>query len=69
MGNAGDLSSRSAMWRDVIKQLEMGNQIGPALPIACNRHPDTINYISQPGEIPKVSPDGKNSFHCSCRLL
>jgi hypothetical protein len=57
-GNAANLSSRSRMWHQVIEELETNEALGPALPIACHRHPETLEYVSVPGQLPQIAPDG-----------
>lgn len=59
MGNADLLSSRSEMWRTIIKDLSEAGRLGPGLPISCYNHPDYIKYITDPEMIPLVSPDGE----------
>jgi hypothetical protein len=57
-GNATNLSSKSQMWRLIIEELERDDALGPALPIACHQHPETLEYICEPGQLPQVAPDG-----------
>ncbi|CAE6444479.1 unnamed protein product [Rhizoctonia solani] len=56
-GNAPELSQGSKMWSDVLKELQSTECVGPKLPIACHRHPDYVQWIERPGEIPIVSPN------------
>jgi len=58
LGNSSDLSSRSEMWRSIIDDLEKENAVGDAFPVACHRHPEAIQYISNPGELLRIAPDG-----------
>jgi hypothetical protein len=46
------------MWHSIIEELDSIDCVGPALPIACYRHPDKVEYISKPGTLPQISPDG-----------
>jgi hypothetical protein len=62
LGNALNLASRSEMWRSVIDELEQNEAIGSAFPIVCQRHPDTIKYISEPGKLLRLAPDGAYFF-------
>ncbi len=62
MGNAAQLSARSKMWESIIEQLSDENAIGGGFPLMCSRHPGNINYVSQPGEIKNVSPDGESQL-------
>ena len=57
-GNADNLSSRSKMWRSIIEELEGIDCLGPALPVACHRHPSVVEYVSKPGILPQIAPDG-----------
>ena len=61
-GHAQNLSSRSPMWRKIVEELEEKGLIGPALPIACYRHSDVVKYVSEPGQLPQMAPDG--SLYC-----
>ncbi|KAI0088042.1 P-loop containing nucleoside triphosphate hydrolase protein [Irpex rosettiformis] len=67
-GNAQDFSSRSKMWKDVIVRLDSEGCVGDALPIACQQHPEFVQYISNPGELPHISPDGGCLRQCDSRL-
>lgn len=60
LGNASNLSSRSEMWRSVISQLEEDNSVGDAFPVRCHRHQEAVEYISRPGHLPRIAPDGKS---------
>ncbi|PCH43420.1 nucleoside triphosphate hydrolase protein [Wolfiporia cocos MD-104 SS10] len=68
LGNAQDLASRSRMWSSVIAQLEQSESVGAAFPVQCQRHPDHINYVSKPGELPRIAPDGGCLRQCDTRL-
>jgi hypothetical protein len=57
-GNAANLSSKSKMWRHIIEELETNEALGTALPIACHLHPETIEYVCEPGQLPQIAPDG-----------
>ncbi|KAG0698145.1 hypothetical protein DFH29DRAFT_943008 [Suillus ampliporus] len=67
-GNAANLSSRSRMWQHIIEELEGEEALGPALPIACHRHPETLEYVSKPGQLPQIAPDGGCMRPCDFRL-
>ena len=62
-GNADDLSSRSRMWRSIIEELDAQDGLGKALPVACHRHPDKVEYVSSPGQLSRIAPDG--TYHQS----
>ncbi|KAG2361405.1 hypothetical protein BDR07DRAFT_1472123 [Suillus spraguei] len=68
LGNATNLSSKSRMWRRIIEELEINEALGPALPIACHRHPETLEYIREPGQLPQIAPDGGCMRPCDFRL-
>ena len=57
-GHAQNLSSRSGMWGKVIEELEEKGLVGSALPIVCHRHSDKTKYVSEPGQLPQIAPDG-----------
>lgn len=73
LGNALNLASRSDMWRSIIDELEQNDAIGNAFPIACQRHPDTVEYVSEPGKLPRLAPDGvylyTGPMHASVKYL
>jgi len=46
------------MWRTVIDELEKEGCVGPGFPVACHRHSDDVHYISEPGVLPRIAPDG-----------
>jgi hypothetical protein len=58
LGNATNMASRSRMWQSVIEELEKQQAVGDAFPIACHQHPDSIEYVSRPGVLPRLAPDG-----------
>ncbi|EJF65241.1 P-loop containing nucleoside triphosphate hydrolase protein [Dichomitus squalens LYAD-421 SS1] len=68
MGNATNLSARSKMWREVIEELGRRDCLGTAFPIACQRHPHTVESISKPGQLPRIAPDGGCLLQCDTRL-
>ncbi|KAI6040315.1 hypothetical protein EDC04DRAFT_3140449 [Pisolithus marmoratus] len=67
-GNADNLSSQSEMWRSIIEELRANDSLGPALPIACFRHPTKLYSISQPGQLPQIAPDGGCLEPCDTHL-
>jgi hypothetical protein len=58
MGNAGNLAARSDMWRNVLEELDAKDCVGNALPIFCHQHKDAVKYVSKPGELSRIAPDG-----------
>ncbi|THH30127.1 hypothetical protein EUX98_g4067 [Antrodiella citrinella] len=67
-GNHYDLSSRSKMWRSIIEQLEKDHCVGEELPVVCAQHKDRVQYISKPGQLPQIAPDGGCLRQCNKRL-
>ena len=57
-GHAQNLSSRSGMWGKIVEELEETGLVGPALPISCHRHSKEVKYVSEPGMLPQIAPDG-----------
>ncbi|KAF8639511.1 hypothetical protein AX17_001416 [Amanita inopinata Kibby_2008] len=68
LGNATQLAAKSDMWRVVLEELERHGNIGKAFPVACQRHPDDINFVSEPGQLPGFAPDGGCLQPCNYRL-
>lgn len=62
LGNRTDLAAKSPMWDTVISELDKEGAVGTAIPIACHRHPDAVEYISKPGQLPRIAPDGECYF-------
>ncbi|KAN0098042.1 AAA domain containing protein [Tylopilus felleus] len=67
-GNAENLSAKSRMWRSIIEELDAHDSVGPALPVACHRHPDKIEYVSSPGQLSWIAPDGGCLEQCDQKL-
>lgn len=59
LGNAFNLASESRMWRTIIEELQRDDAVGTALPIVCQRHPDNVVYVREPGQLARLAPDGK----------
>jgi hypothetical protein len=47
------------MWRSILEELDAQDGLGPALPVACHRHRDKVEYVSSPGQLSRIAPDGK----------
>lgn len=58
MGNAGNLAARSEMWRNIIEELQDRDCVGDALPIVCHQHSGAVQYVSKPGQLSRIAPDG-----------
>lgn len=66
-GNAENLASKSRMWHSIIEELEAQDGLGTALPVACHRHRDKVEYISRPGQLSRIAPDG--GYHQTFSLI
>lgn len=62
LGNADQMSGRSSMWKKVIEELCESDSCGRGLPVACHQHPESVNYISEPGQLPSFAPDGTQHY-------
>ncbi|KAI9460073.1 hypothetical protein HD554DRAFT_1598622 [Boletus coccyginus] len=67
-GNAENLSSRSRMWRSILDELDAQDALGPALPVACHRHRERVEYVSFPGQLSRIAPDGGCMEQCDMLL-
>ncbi|CAG0923368.1 unnamed protein product, partial [Notodromas monacha] len=52
IGNMDVLSSGSEIWRKIEQFLLKENQIGRALPLRCQNHPDEVVFILEPNKFP-----------------
>ncbi|KAI0369710.1 P-loop containing nucleoside triphosphate hydrolase protein [Pilatotrama ljubarskyi] len=68
IGNAQNLAAKSKMWRTVLDELRKRDCIGDAFPVACQRHPDAVQRVSKPGQLPRIAPDGGCLLQCDTRL-
>ncbi|KAH8107252.1 P-loop containing nucleoside triphosphate hydrolase protein [Cristinia sonorae] len=59
LGNGPDLTSRSKMWRSVLNDLEKDGCVGGGFPVVCAQHKDDVQYVSKPGQLPRIAPDGE----------
>ncbi|RPD60417.1 hypothetical protein L226DRAFT_469457 [Lentinus tigrinus ALCF2SS1-7] len=67
-GNAANLR-QNGTWCTILDEMENRDQIGTAFPIICPRHPEQVNLISKPGELPIVAPVGGCTLPCEARLV
>lgn len=67
IGNA-DTYGKVPMWTEVITMLRDENNIGPALPLQCPRHPDIPIEVSTPDQFLQFSPEGGCRQPCDRRL-
>ncbi|RDX40863.1 hypothetical protein OH76DRAFT_1412593 [Lentinus brumalis] len=67
-GNAANLR-QNATWSTILDEMENRDQIGTAFPIICPRHPEQVNLISKPGQLPIVAPVGGCTLPCDARLV
>ena len=66
-GNAANLR-QNATWTTILDEMENRDQIGTAFPIICPRHPEQVNSVSKPGELPILAPAGGCALPCDARL-
>jgi hypothetical protein len=57
MGNASNLR-KNPTWTTILEEMEKEGQIGFGFPVVCSRHPDQVKVISEPGQLPKIAPQG-----------
>ncbi|KAF9780977.1 hypothetical protein BJ322DRAFT_1011491 [Thelephora terrestris] len=67
MGNASNLQKNST-WSTILDEMERKEQIGFGFPVACARHPDRAEIISEPGQLPSVAPLGGCLLPCEAKL-
>ncbi|KAI0338622.1 hypothetical protein BDW22DRAFT_1362689 [Trametopsis cervina] len=67
LGNASNLR-KNEIWSTVVDELESRDQLGPALPIICVRHPDQAQMVSQPGELSRFAPGGGCLLPCATQM-
>ncbi|KAI0092232.1 hypothetical protein BDY19DRAFT_929008 [Irpex rosettiformis] len=67
LGNASNLR-KNPTWSTIVDELESRDQIGPALPIVCVRHPDQAQLVSKPGELSRFAPGGGCLLPCATKM-
>jgi hypothetical protein len=67
LGNASNLR-KNETWTTVLDEMENDDLIGYAFPIICPRHPKTKRFVSEPGELPTLAPEGGCLQPCGFRL-
>jgi hypothetical protein len=60
-GNGDLLAQKSAMWKQVVQEFKDQDGYGSALPIACYRHPNEVQWVEDATRLRYISPDGKLS--------
>ncbi|THU97835.1 P-loop containing nucleoside triphosphate hydrolase protein [Dendrothele bispora CBS 962.96] len=68
MGNATQLAAKSQMWSEVIDMLTEREALGPAFPIVCSQHSETVQWVSNPEQIRRFAPDGGCLENCDYSL-
>ncbi|KAG8833029.1 hypothetical protein FRC17_000152 [Serendipita sp. 399] len=58
-GNGDLLSSKSTIWAKVIEYFKRLDSYGTALPIACHRHPESVQWVKTADKLREVSPEGE----------
>ena len=61
LGNASALAGHGS-WDAVVAELESQDAIGPALPLQCARHPDSVAEAKIPSDFDDVAPGGEISL-------
>jgi hypothetical protein len=67
IGNS-DTYSNIPMWQKVVDMLRASDAVGNSLGLRCPRHEDTPIEVSEPGDFPRLSPEGGCRLACSWRL-
>ncbi|TBU41804.1 hypothetical protein BD309DRAFT_964525 [Dichomitus squalens] len=67
LGNAANLR-KNQIWSTILDEMESRDQIGPAFPIVCPRHPEQVQLVSKPGQLPLYAPAGGCVLPCNARL-
>lgn len=68
VGNAGIMQTQSDLWKKVITTLQLNNNIGPALKLCCQNHPETFTMVSDGFDIRTKAKDGGCHLLCDYRL-
>ena len=68
MGNASNLR-KNTTWSTILDEMEKMGQVGFGFPIACARHPDRAEIISEPGQLPSVAPLGRGGDRVTIIVL
>ena len=69
-GHAASLERHrsSRMWPRVLDMLRADQSIGPALPLKCANHPDTLSLVAAPHEFDVRVHDGGCQLKCETRM-
>ena len=67
VGNAA-CAVKVKMWGEVVGILENRDQIGSMLRLRCERHPEAVLTVSNPGDFEMVAPEGGCLEKCRTRL-
>jgi hypothetical protein len=57
------------MWASVVDELTEQGAVGKAFPVACHQHSGDIQYVSQPGKLRRIAPDGEELFESYPSLI
>jgi hypothetical protein len=57
------------MWNEVIDMLSETEALGEALPILCHRHPETVQFISEPQALHRFAPDGTRTSNVIVQVI
>jgi hypothetical protein len=57
------------MWPSVVDELQNEHAVGYAFPFVCHQHPEAIEYVSKPGLLPRIAPDGMSNSCIGITLI
>ncbi|CAL1285235.1 unnamed protein product [Larinioides sclopetarius] len=68
IGNFSLLAEQSNLWKNITEILERDKEIGTALPLMCQNHPDVSMAVTNDSDFDLV-PEGGCTLQCEFRLL
>lgn len=70
IGNADTFAAakKTPMWQLVLDKLRSRGEVGTALPLQCNQHPDDIIEVREPRDFAVFAGDGGCHRQCIYRL-
>ncbi|XP_041376703.1 LOW QUALITY PROTEIN: NFX1-type zinc finger-containing protein 1-like [Gigantopelta aegis] len=68
IGNFDLLSQNSKLWKDLVKDRRINDEIGPALKLVCQNHPNDAGILATKPEDFAKSPEGGCMKACQFRL-
>ncbi|XP_064468067.1 NFX1-type zinc finger-containing protein 1-like [Ornithodoros turicata] len=67
IGNFDIIGQSSEIWKNIMKELQKLNAIGPELQLRCPNHPETVTAVKTKDDFAKV-PEGGCGIPCTVRL-